>query len=62
MRIRRGIALVPNAENPMAEAIRNRTRCKICGARIETGQPIVEEFEITMIGLYHEVCYDSRTT
>ena len=36
----RRIALIPNAKNPIAEEIRNRTRCAICKERIETGQEI----------------------
>ena len=39
MRQRR-TALVPNANNPSAAAIRERTRCAICKEKIETGQQI----------------------
>lgn len=40
MERKRRTALIPNASNSMAEAIRDRTRCKICGERINTGDDI----------------------
>lgn len=33
-------AIIPNANNSMAEAVRNRTRCRICNEKIEDGQEI----------------------
>lgn len=36
----RRVALVPNANNSLAAAIRERTRCTICKEKIETGQEI----------------------
>ena len=66
MKVRRSVALVPNATNVAAEAIRNRTRCFICDRKIVDGDFIVEEVESVpgdgerRVGLYHAKCFDER--
>jgi len=52
MSIRR-IALIPNAKNSFAEAIRDRTRCAICRERIENGQEIEVRDDRTQV---HVMC------
>lgn len=39
------IALIPNAKNPLAETIRERTRCAVCHERIETGQEVEDRLD-----------------
>lgn len=56
------IALVPNAQNAVAESIRERTRCRLCGERIENGQEIYDLGDKTHWDIVHAVCYDSGKT
>jgi len=53
--MRKQIALIPNANNPLAKAIARRTRCGICKKPIHTG----EEIYVPQVGKesVHCACY-----
>ena len=57
--VEKTIALVPNAHNSAAEAIRDRTRCRLCRERIESGQEIYDLSNEAEWDIVHAVCYDA---
>ena len=59
MEYKQSVALIPNALNTEAEAIRNRTRCRVCKEKIYTGEDIVEGYEDKVRKeLYHLECFE----
>ena len=56
----RKIAVVPNARGAQAEAIRERTRCRLCKERIEDGQEIEDLSDERGWDCVHASCYDAQ--